>query len=86
MRVQTVAVRLLEVHSKYIPLIADCFIKKSLGEDEEAEALFKVAAEEMGKYDMEFEAFYDHALIFYTWRWISRTRRKVTEPVLVIDN
>ena len=85
-RVQTVAVRLLEVHAEYVPLIADCFIKKSLGEDEEAEALFKVAAEKMGKYDMEFEAFYDHALTFYTWRWISRTRRKVTEPVLVIDN
>ena len=85
-RVQTVAARVLEVHAKYLPLIADAFIKKALGEDEEAEALFNVAKEKMGEYDAEFESFYDHTLVFYSWRWISRTRRKVTEPVLVIDN
>jgi hypothetical protein len=85
-RVQTVAVRLLELHARYLPLIADTFIKKALGEDEEAEELFNVAKEKMGEYDAEFEPFYDHALTFYCWRWISRTRRKVTEPVLVIDN
>ena len=85
-RVQTVAARVLEVHAKYVLLIADAFIKKALGDDEGAEALFKVAAEKMGEHDAEFESFYDHALTFYSWRWISRTRRKVTEPVMIIDN
>ena len=85
-RVQTVCARILELHADYLLLIADAFIKKALGEDEESEELFRMAAEEIGKREQEFEKYYDHALAFYTWRWISRTRRKISEPVLVIDN
>ena len=85
-RVQTVAVRLLEMHAEYLLLIADAFIKKALGEDEEAKALFKAAADEIGKREIEFEPFYDHTLAFYSWGPIARSKQKEAEPIIALGN
>ena len=85
-RVQTVAVRLLEMHAEYLLLIADAFIKKALGEDEEAKALFKAAADEIGKREIEFEPFYDHTLAFYSWGPIARSKQKEEEPIIALGN
>ena len=83
-RVRTVAVRLLEFHAEYLALIIDAFVKKALGEDEEAKVLFKVAADEAGKREREFEPFYDHTLAFYSWAPIARSKRKTEDPVIVL--
>jgi len=85
-RVQTVAVRLLEMHAEYVLLIADAFIKKALGEDEEAEELIWAAAEEIGKREIEFEPYYDHTLAFYSWTPIAHSREKIDEPIIALGN
>ena len=85
-RVQTVAVRLLELHAEYILLIADAFIKKALGEDEAAEECFLKAAEQIGKRECEFEPFYDHTLVFYSWTPIAHSRQKNEEPIIALGN
>ncbi len=85
-RVQTVAVRLLDLHAEYILHIADAFIKKALGEDEEAEKIFIKAAEEVGKREIEFEPFYDHTLVFYSWDPVAHSRGKVEEPIIALGN
>jgi len=85
-RVQTVAVRLLEMHAEYILLIADAFIKKALGDDEAAEKLIWAAADEIGKREIDFEPYYDHTLAFYSWTPIARSREKIDEPIIALAN
>ena len=85
-RVQTVAVRLLEMHAEYALLIVEAFKKKAVGKDEEAKALFEVARIEAGKREIEFEPFYDHTLIFYGFERIVRSKSKSDEPIIALAN
>ena len=62
MRVQTVAVRLLEKHLRYAELYADSIRKKALGENEAAKEALDVLLEEMGKDEVYIQPYYDHNL------------------------
>ena len=62
MRVQTVAVRLLEKHLRYAELYADSIRKKALGENEAAKEALAVLLEEMGKDEVYIQPYYDHNL------------------------
>ena len=80
-RVQTVSVRILEKHAKYAKLLADALIKKAEGHDDEADALFAVIKEEMGKEELSIERWYDHSLAMTSLNMLFSVRTKVTEEV-----
>lgn len=66
-RIRTVAVRLLELYTKYVELIAKALAVKDAGDDKEYERLIRKAAEEIGPEEAKFEKYYDHTLAFVTW-------------------
>ncbi len=66
-RVRTVSVRLLELHTMYCELIAKALRSKAVGEDKEYSLLIRDAAEKLGKYEAMFEKYYDHTLAFVAW-------------------
>jgi hypothetical protein len=80
-RVQTVSVRILEKHAKYCKLLADALIPKAQGKDDEADALFDVLKDEMGKEELAIERWYDHTLAMNSLGILFKTRTKVTEAV-----
>ena len=63
-RVRTVSVRLLEMHAEFCDRISDWIAAKARGDLDEALRLYDVARVECGKFDMEFEEYYDHCLYF----------------------
>ena len=63
-RIRTVSARLLEFHAKYAEMFADVLIEKAAGNDGAAYAKFEEMRDECGKYEIQFENYYDHGLIF----------------------
>ena len=63
-RVRTVSVRLLEFHARYAELLAELVILKATGDDDGALAFYKKMRDECGKYELQFERWYDHGLYF----------------------
>ena len=61
-RVQTVAVRLLEIHAIFAEHYAKALYYKCQGADDKAMEKFGDLRAEMGKYEAEFEGFYDFNL------------------------
>jgi len=80
-RIQTVSVRILEKHAKYAKLVADALIPKAMGKDDEADELFRVIQDEMGKEELSIERWYDHTLAMRSLNMIFSIRSKVTEEV-----
>jgi hypothetical protein len=64
MRVQTVSVRLLEKHQKYVRLYADAIRKKVLGDHEGALKAIDHARESFGEEEIYIQPYYDHTLNF----------------------
>ena len=63
-RIQTVSVRLLELHALFCELLADAMIEKAKGNDDEAMELYEKMKAEMGKFECYFQTCYDHGLAF----------------------
>jgi hypothetical protein len=81
-RVQTVSVRLLELHAFYCELLAEALIQKCQGKDDEADVLYANLKKECGKYEVYFQTCYDHGLAMYSLRSIFSQRTKSAEPVI----
>ena len=64
-RLQTVSVRLLELHAEYCNGLAKALIPKALGDDDGAKAVYEDWRLEYGKREAEFQPFFDHTLINY---------------------
>ena len=82
-RIQTVSVRLLEIHADMVDNLADALAEKCLGNDEKATELYDKMRVEIGKHEAEFELLYDHVI------WTSSLRNAVfskptKEPTLLI--
>ena len=60
MRVQTVAVRLLEHHADYVDMLADAMAEKALGNDDSAKEIFDKTMDMMAKKEIEIERYYDY--------------------------
>ena len=60
LRVQTVAVRLLILHTQFIEKLAAVMAIKCLGKDEEAKAASKAFFNDFGKNELAWERYYDH--------------------------
>ena len=63
-RVRTVSVRLLEMHAEFCDRTSDWMAAKARGELDEAQRLYDVARIEIGKYEKEFEVYFDHSQFF----------------------
>ena len=84
-RVQTVSVRLLEVHADMVDNLADALAEKCLGHDEKANELYDKMRVEIGKHEAEFELLYDHII------WAGSLKNVVfskptQEPILLINS
>ena len=83
-RVQTVSIRLLELHAKYARLMIAPLLAKAAGEHDKADELIEKVRNEIGKYELAFERWYDHELVFATWDRRMQERTPSDEPILII--
>ncbi|MBE6643839.1 MAG: DUF4838 domain-containing protein [Ruminococcaceae bacterium] len=79
-RIRTVSVRLLEFHAKFAEMFADCLAEKVVGNDEEAIALFEKMRVECGKYELQFEPWYDHGQFFEYTKGMIRAKTETGLP------
>ena len=79
-RVRTVSVRLLEKHALFCDLISDWISAKARGEIELAKELLDRARIECGKFEAEFERYYDHVIFFGEYN-----RNMITKPLTADD-
>lgn len=59
-RAQTVAVRLLQKHLEYCNGLADMWVLKAQGKDQEAVDAYNAFLESFGKYEVEIQTYFDH--------------------------
>ena len=83
-RIRTVSVRLLEMHAKYARLMIDPLLAKAEGDHDGADKLIEKVKEEIGKYELAFERWYDHDLVFATWARRMQERTPSSEPILIV--
>ena len=81
-RVRTVSVRLIEKHMTFASLFADAMRAKAVGDDDEADRLYKKMRIECGAFEAEYERWYDHGLAFRSLNRIFQSRTLNTEPVI----
>ena len=88
MRVHTLALRILEFHADFCDLVADWMISKANNETwEKSWALFEKARIEIGKYEQEFERYYDHDLYFTEYHHCQKvepSEQNVNEGIVAI--
>lgn len=83
-RVRTVSVRLLELHAKYARLMMAPLLAKAEGDHDKADKLIEEVRNEIGKWELAFERWYDHELVFATWERRMLERTPSNEPILII--
>ena len=64
-RVETVSVRLLELHAEFCTALIPALIEKAKGNDDAAKELYDEWRIEFGKREAQFQPFFDHTLIIY---------------------
>ncbi len=82
-RVRTVSVRLLEFHAMYSEMFSDALIEKCVGNDDASVKIMENMMAECGKYELAFERWYDHCLIFRHIQTLceSKTQKTAEESV-----
>lgn len=73
-RVTTVSVRLLEIHVKFLRLLADALIPKALGNEDEAVAKGKILFDEMAKIEHLYAKYFDFWLLVLNFKGIFEQR------------
>ncbi len=76
-RVQTVAVRLMILHTEFVEGLAKVMAIKCLGKDEEAKVAAKEFFNEFGKNEIAWERYYDHEQMFQSLYSIFNTKSQV---------
>ena len=71
-----------EYHVEYARLLADAMIAKALGNDDEADELYKKMRVEFGKMECAIERWYDHGLAFRSLNRIFEARKPSDDPVI----
>ena len=70
---------MLEFHALYAEMLSDALIAKAVGDDENAAKLLVKMREEVGKYELAFERWYDQYMQFYLLNGIERNKTKYDE-------
>ena len=68
-----------EFHALYAEMLSDALIAKAVGDDENAAKLLVKMREEVGKYELAFERWYDQYMQFYLLNGIERNKTKYDE-------
>ena len=63
-RIRTVSVRLLEIHARFVEMLAEALGEKCIGNNDAATELFRKTRVEIGKEEARIETFFDHGLWF----------------------
>ena len=82
-RVQTVAVRLLEHHAEYCKLLADAFCSKCQGKEEEAFEKYTKLRLHFGKVEVGIERYYDHFMMAVALEGIFKVNSNIARPIIV---
>ena len=56
---------MLEFHALYAELLSDALIEKAQGKDDKATELYVKLRDEVGKYELAFERWYDQGMFFF---------------------
>ena len=83
-RVQTVAAKLLLAHADFCDLISDWMAAKARGKIDRAAELLEIARVECGKFEVEFERYFDHSLYFSEYGHCQRTKPLTAENIITI--
>ena len=70
-RVETVSVRLLEAHLEFCELLCDALMEKCVGNNDEANELYRKFRVEFGKREVAIERYYDQ------WLWMTYLKTNV---------
>ncbi|MBE6713137.1 MAG: DUF4838 domain-containing protein [Ruminococcaceae bacterium] len=76
-RPQSVSFRLLAFHADFCEELAKVVKEKALGHNYKAEAMFFAFMEKMGKREAEFQRYYDHGLIYYSYNMTFKRPKKI---------
>jgi hypothetical protein len=83
-RVRTFAVRMLEHHADFCDMISDWMAAKARGEIDLAAELLEKARIECGKFEAEFERYFDHTLYFSEYFHCQSTKQMTADAALQI--
>ena len=70
-RVQTISIRLLEAHLEFCELLCDALMEKCVGNNDEANELYRKFRVEFGKREVAIERYYDQ------WLWMTYLKTNV---------
>ncbi len=82
-RVRTVAIRLLEHFADYVDCLYRALYEKSVGNEENAEVLFKSFLTSFGKRECEIEKYYDHFMTCNALSPIFKPNNTSKKPIIV---
>ncbi len=85
-RIRTVAVRILELYTKYVELVAEALRAKAAGDNKKYGRLILKAAKKLGPEEAKLEKYYDHALAFVTWMTSFQSIMADNKLVVEADN
>lgn len=83
-RVRTVFAKLLLMHAEFCDLTADWMAAKARGELSLAEELYHKARIEIGKYEREFEYYYDQSQYFSEYKWALNQKSPSSENIITV--
>jgi hypothetical protein len=76
---------MLEKHADFCDLIGDWMAAKARGEIELAEKLLDKARIECGKFELQFERYFDHGLYFSEYVHCQRTKKDAGMSAIMIN-
>lgn len=83
-RVRTLGIRLLEKHALFCDLISDWIAAKARGEIELAKELLEKARIECGKFEAEYEKYFDHGMYFLEYASNMSTKPMTADDFVVL--
>ena len=78
-RMQMIHWRLLERHTEWCDLIADCMIAKCKGQDVLAQEMWKKSVDSFGKYDLELDKWFDMSLAAVSYNRIMKAKKPTAD-------
>lgn len=78
-RIQVMHWRMLDRHTEWCDLIADCMIAKCKGQDVLAQEMWKKAVDQFSKYDMELDKWFDMSLAAVSYNRIMKAKKPTAD-------
>jgi len=82
-RIRTISIRLLEFHAFYADMLSDVLIAKAMGDDKKAIDLLNSMNTDCGKFELQFERYYDHGMFFFFLNHEMRRKSKISDREVI---